>query len=82
MNKYVNKHVVISHSGNSQTLYITGSDIHTLYTDGLINGDCTGAGAIVTVFEQQPIFVVYDGASVRRYDLSGASLGTADTFTD
>jgi len=38
INLYVNKHVLITKSGVSQCLYITGSDGHTLFTDGLING--------------------------------------------
>lgn len=33
INMFVNRHVIISLGGVSQTMYITGNDEHTIYVD-------------------------------------------------
>lgn len=82
INKYVNKHVIIG-NGTNQCLYITGSDQHTLYTDGLINGDSVSGSVTVNVYDQSETLIVYDGATVYRFWKSdGSSAGTADSFAN
>ena len=84
INKYVNKHVIIGTLPTpwDQTLYITGNDAHTLYTDGLINGDIVVWSPAVSVFDHDPIFIVYDGATVYRFTTAWTSLGISSTFAN
>lgn len=80
INKYVNKHVIVTNGTVSQTLYITGSDEHTLYTDGLVNWDIAVSWASVNVYDHNLATIVYDWVAVRRYTVTGTSLGTASTI--
>ena len=85
INKYVNKHVAIGSLPNpgNQFLYITGNDEHTIYTDGLINGDMLTWSPTVNIFNKIPTLVVYDGNQVHRFNkATGTNMGTVDTFTD